>query len=113
MIIIPTILEKEFLKAEEKIRLVKDLSTWIQIDVIDGFVKMVKDEGLEAGLAFDINTPIDSNIPAETDVVLLMARKAGFGDYKFDEKVYEKIGALKKIKQEKDLHFSIGIDGGI
>ena len=36
MIVIPTILEKDFSLAEIKIRLIKDRSRWIQIDVIDG-----------------------------------------------------------------------------
>ena len=37
MIIVPTILEKQFELASVKIRLIKDKSRWIQIDVIDGF----------------------------------------------------------------------------
>ncbi len=173
MQIIPTILEKEFLEAERKIKLVRDLTAWIQIDVIDGkflsgktfelelltriegieknlldihlmvknpikwinkclfcqasriigsveaiddrdeFVKMAKDTGMEVGLGFDIGTEIDEKIPRETDLVLLMARKAGFGNYEFDERVYKKIERLAKIKEEMDLDFLIGVDGGI
>ncbi len=173
MQIIPTIFEKEFLEAERRIKLVKDLTTWMQIDVIDGkflpgktfelelltriegiekklldihlmvenpskwinkclfaqasriigqveaiddrdeFVKKAKDTGLEVGLGFDIDTEIDEKIPKETDVILLMARKAGFGNYKFDERVYKRIERLVKIKKDMDLDFLIGIDGGI
>ena len=36
MQIIPTILEKEFFKAEERLNSVKDLTSWVQIDVVDG-----------------------------------------------------------------------------
>jgi hypothetical protein len=36
MQIIPTILEKEFWAAQNKIRHAKNISRWIQIDVIDG-----------------------------------------------------------------------------
>ena len=132
MIIIPTILEKDFSLAEIKIKLIKDLSRWIQIDVIDGFfsdgksfelellnklekeiqsnlleihlmvkepikwiekcnfvgacriigqveemenreefIEKIKDMGIEAGLAFDVNTEI-KEIPKETDAILLM-----------------------------------------
>jgi len=171
--VVPTILEKEFLRAEEKINLVKDVVDWIQIDVIDGkftsgktfelelltriknieaclfdihlmvenpqkwinkclfvgasriighieaiedrdeFVKLVKNEGVEAGLAIEIDSNIDENIPDETDVVLLMARKAGFGDYQFDEKIFDRIKEIVVIRQKLGLKFLIGVDGGI
>ncbi len=173
MRIVPTILEKEFLKAEEKINLVKDLVDWIQIDVIDGkfisgktfeleqlsriketeaclfdihlmvekpqkwinkclfvgasriighieaiedrddFIRSVKNEGVEAGLAIEIDSSIDENIPDETDVVLLMARKAGFGDYQFNEQVFEKIKKAVLVRSKLGLNYTIGVDGGI
>jgi len=47
MQIIPTILEKEISLAEMKIRLIKDKSCWIQIDVIDGFFSEGKSFELE------------------------------------------------------------------
>lgn len=172
MQIIPTSLEKDFNIAREKILKVKDLVSWIQLDVIDGqftpgktyelelinsiegvedmlwethlmvkdpikwieksifvnacriighvemmsnredFIKAVKSKGLEAGLAFDIETEID-NIPEETDLILLMARKAGFGDFPFDENVYQRIRKLTEIRESQRLHFKIGIDGGV
>lgn len=167
MQIIPTVLEKNFRMAEERVKRVKDISSWIQVDVIDGaynfdksfelelinkfdiitdnllwdihlmvrepinwiekcifigasrligqvemmedrqkFVEKVKLDGLEAGLGFDIETEID-NIPKETDVVLLMGRKAGFEMAEFDEKV------INKIKKVKEMGFRVGIDGGV
>ncbi len=173
MQIIPTIIEKQFSEAVEKIRLSKDDFKWIQIDVIDGiysvgktfelellnktglvtdntlweihlmvkepvkwiekcefiyasriigqvemmsdieeFISRTKDAGLEAGLGFDIDTPI-GDIPSETDLVLLMARKSGFEYQKFEEKIFEKIKKLREFRKEKDLKFRIGIDGGI
>lgn len=173
MQIIPAIMEHDFRQAEENIRLVKDLVTWVQIDVNDGvftpgktfelelltklgfdasrllfdihlmvkepqnwieksmfagatritgqvemmndwesFVMEVKDAGLEAGLAFDINTEI-KDIPRDTDVVLLMGRKAGFGSFEMDLNVKDKIDKLAKYRQEKQMTFEIGVDGGI
>ena len=172
MQIVPTILEKEFLKAKEKISGVKDLVSWIQLDVIDGqfsdgktfelelvnsvegtenilwethlmvknpikwieksifvncsrvighvemmpdreeFIKTVKNKGLEAGLAFDVGTKID-DIPKETDLILLMARKAGFGSFPFEEDVYERIKKLVKLREKIKSNFVIGIDGGV
>ena len=70
------------------------------------FVKRIKDEGLEVGLAFDVETDVD-NIPEETDVVLLMGRKAGFGYFDFEMKV------LEKIKKAKKMGFRVGVDGGV
>jgi ribulose-phosphate 3-epimerase len=171
--IVPTILEKQFNFAEEKIALVKDDFKWIQVDIIDGifaegktfelellnkmnfetdnilwnmhlmvkepikwiekcifagasriigqvemmenkedFVKEVQNAGLEAGLAFDIDTEI-TKIPQDTDEVLLLSRKAGFGPYKFDKKVLEKIERLKKYRSENEMDFIISADGGI
>ena len=173
MIVIPTILEKDFALAEVKIRLIKDRSRWIQIDVIDGnftdgksfelellnkmekeiqnnlldihlmvkepikwiekcnfvgasriigqvekmsdslkFVEEIKNMGLEAGLAFDVETEI-GNIAKETDLVLLMGRKSGFEVAEFEEKIYKKIEKLVKLKNDKKMDFKIGVDGGI
>ena len=78
----------------------------------DYFIKTVKDLGLEAGLAYDIETEI-GEIPLETDVILLLGRKAGFDPQNFDQKVFEKIKKVLQIKQEKGLDFKIGVDGGV
>ena len=160
----------DFNNAQERLRLIKDMSTWIQIDVTDDvytfgktfelerlnkveyslnnnlidihlmvkepekwlkkaffvgasriigqvemmtdrdeFIKTIKDEGMEAGLAFDIDTDIDKEIPEDTDVVLLMGRKAGFGNYKLDDNVFNKIDKLKKINKK----IKIAVDGGV
>lgn len=69
------------------------------------FVSSVKDLGAEAGLAFDVDTPIE-NIPAETDVILLMGRKMGYEPMEMDEKIYE------KIKLAKSFGKLVALDGG-
>ena len=79
----------------------------------EAFVANVKKEGLEVGLAFDLETKIDDQIPEETDIILLLSRQAGFGNYQFDKKVFEKIEILKSIRKSKELNFLIAIDGGI
>lgn len=60
MIVIPTILEKDFSKAEEKIRLIKDRSKWLQIDVIDGYFNIGKSFELE--LLNKMEKEIQSNL---------------------------------------------------
>lgn len=162
MQIIPTIFEKEFVKAEEKIQALKKFTKWMQIDVTDDvftpgktfelellskiemeeiilwdihlmvkepikwlkkcefigasrvtgqvemmsnkedFVNKVKDMGMEAGLAFDVETSL-IEIPSDTDLILLMGRKAGFGEAKFEKKILEKISGEKKF----------AVDGGV
>jgi len=69
------------------------------------FVSSVKDLGAEAGLAFDIDTPI-VNIPAETDLILLMGRKMGYKPMELDSKIYE------KIKLAKSFGKLVALDGG-
>lgn len=76
------------------------------------FIDKAQEIGLEVGLAFDIDTDIGI-IPEETDVILLMARKAGFEPLSFDEKIWKKIEEVKKIREKNNLKFKIGIDGGI
>ena len=76
------------------------------------FIKKVRDKGIEAGLAFDIETKID-NIPEETEVVLLMGRKSGFEGGKLNEIIFEKIKQLKNIRDNNNLSFQIALDGGI
>lgn len=71
------------------------------------FVDRVKTEAVEVGLAFDIDTKVDDNIPKETDMVLLMARKAGFGEKEIDE------GIFKKIEKAKKMNLTVAVDGGV
>lgn len=176
MKIIPTIFEKRFERAEEKIEIIAPMVTWLQVDVIDAiftvgktfelellatiepifyekilwethlmvkepikwiekclhvnssriigqvemmddrekFVEAVKDSGAEVGLGFDVETTV-TDIPLETDLILLMARKAGFEERPFEtKKVLEKINTLQKLLEiNKNYHFEIGVDGGI
>lgn len=173
MQIIPAILEKDFNQAWNKIRQVKDLSKWVQVDVIDSkfsfgktfelellndnpletentlwdihlmveepinwiekcnfvgatrvigqvekmsdrekFVDEVKNLGIDAGLAMDIDTEI-GEIPKETDLILLMGRKSGFESKPIDKRVFEKIKKLLKMRDEGGYKYLIAVDGGI
>ncbi len=59
------------------------------------FVEEIKNMGLEAGLAIDIETEIEE-IPKETDLILLMGRKSGFVVADFEEKIYKKIYSTRQ-----------------
>jgi len=101
--------------------MVKEPTTWVnkaihigasriigQVEMMSDrseFLEKIKNEGAEAGLAFDVDTTIDK-IEGDWDMVLLMGRKAGFGYFEFEKKV------LDKIKEVKDMGYLVGIDGG-
>ena len=61
--------------------------------------------GAEAGLAFDIDTPI-VDIPDETDLILIMGRKMGFTQMLLDDTIYQ------KIKLAKSFGKLVALDGG-
>jgi len=69
------------------------------------FISSIKDLGAEAGLAFDIDTPI-VDIPAETDLILIMGRKMGFSQMPLDDTIYQ------KIKLAKSFGKLVALDGG-
>ena len=78
----------------------------------ENFVKLAKDAGMEVGLGFDIETKIEK-IGEEVDVVLLMGRKAGYGYFDLDERVFEKIKSAKLINDKRENKFLIAVDGGV
>ena len=89
-----------------------DVHSWIDNNqkltcpYIITFNTEIKNLGLEAGLAFDIDTPL-GNIPNECDLILLMARKAGFSHCPLDNRIYQKIVDAKKYGKK------VAIDGGV
>ena len=123
MQIAPTILERDFSGGQEGVEsilwethlMVNDPIKWVEKSMFvnasrmighvemmpdrEAFVKRVKDEGAEAGLAFDVDTEVE-NIPKETDLVLLMSRKVGFGSFPFDERIYERIKKAVEIREK-------------
>lgn len=80
------------------------------------FVEKVLSAGLLAGLALDLETPIeklDVSILSQLSVVLVLCVKAGQSGQKFHDEAYEKLSILSKIKSENNLKFEIGVDGGV
>lgn len=75
------------------------------------FVREVSERGMKGGLALKIETPVESlekGAMAVCEVVLLLSVPAGTSGSKFDERVIEKIGELRKIYGGKIL-----VDGGM
>jgi len=75
----------------------------------------IRELNKKVGVSLNPETKIDliTKFLNKIDLVLIMSVNPGFGGQKFMPKVLEKIKALKKIQNEKDLSFDIEIDGGI
>ena len=75
----------------------------------------IKELGKKIGISLNPNTKADVilNFLDQIDLVLIMSVNPGFGGQKFMPEVLTKIKQLKKIQEEKNLHFDIEIDGGI
>jgi len=78
-------------------------------------IYQIKEKGIQAGVALNPHTAIDSivDILEDTDLVLLMSVNPGFGGQKFIYNTIPKIKALDKIRTERNLNFKIEIDGGV
>ncbi|MCF7799554.1 ribulose-phosphate 3-epimerase [Candidatus Babeliales bacterium] len=82
---------------------------------IKTFIKDIKKIGCKVGIA--LNPETDVNLLFEyldiLDTILVMSVKPGFSGQKFDSSVLSKIEILNKEKKDKNLSFSISMDGGI
>ncbi|MGB9637252.1 MAG: ribulose-phosphate 3-epimerase [Microgenomates group bacterium] len=77
------------------------------------FVTQVVDSGVQAGIALDLETPVESigeDLYHLADLVLVMSVKAGAGGQKFDKRALTKIVQIKKIVGDL---VKIGVDGGL
>lgn len=75
------------------------------------FIGDAQAEGLMVGLAYDIDTPLEGleEYIHDLDAVLLMSVKAGKQGEKFDDRVLDKIKAVRKMSKKID----IVVDGGL
>ncbi|HBL36958.1 MAG TPA: ribulose-phosphate 3-epimerase [Firmicutes bacterium] len=78
-------------------------------------VQSIKDSGLEAGVALNPATPLNSLdlVLPDLSIVLLMTVNPGFGGQRLIRGVLPKIEKLRKVVAEADLNCRIGVDGGI
>ncbi|MEX0686675.1 MAG: ribulose-phosphate 3-epimerase [Balneolales bacterium] len=78
-------------------------------------VQLIKDEGIQAGVAVNPGTPLTvlSPILDEVQLVVLMSVNPGFGGQKFIESTIPRLLELKTMREERGLSFLIEIDGGV
>lgn len=78
-------------------------------------VQMIKEEGIEPGVALNPATPLDllDYVLPELSMVLLMTVNPGYGGQSLIPAVLDKITALRKVFARKGIECRIGVDGGI
>lgn len=78
-------------------------------------IQQIKQCGKKAGVSINPHNPVSllENMIDEVDLVLIMSVNPGFGGQKFIESSYHKVSELKKMRQQKNLHFLIELDGGV
>ena len=78
-------------------------------------ISKIKRLNKKVGVSLNPGTSIEIILDylKEIDLVLIMSVNPGFGGQKFMPEVVGKIKELKKIKDEKNFHFDIEVDGGI
>ncbi len=75
----------------------------------------IKALGMQAGVAINPHTPIESlsEIIADIDLVCVMSVNPGFGGQKFIENTYRKVKTLREMIRAGGSHAKIEIDGGV
>ncbi|HEX3007020.1 MAG TPA: ribulose-phosphate 3-epimerase [Bacteroidales bacterium] len=78
-------------------------------------VNHIKEKGMKAGVVINPHTPVSvlEEIIEYVDMVLLMSVNPGFGGQKFIPNMFEKVGKLKSLCDEKKVSPLIEIDGGV
>ena len=81
----------------------------------DEIIKHIKNKDCKAGIAIHPSIKVAEIIHflELVDLVVVMTVIPGFGGQKFMDSELTKIIEIKKIKDQKNLHFEIEIDGGI
>lgn len=76
-------------------------------------VSLIRQKGIQAGLAINPGTSLQAieDILPELDFVLVMTVNPGFAGQKYLDFVTEKLAKLCRMRQERELHFEIEVDG--
>ena len=78
-------------------------------------IKKIKNNYVKVGISIKPNTDVKVLEPLlkDIDLVLVMSVEPGFGGQQFMENAYEKIGWLRKYRDEHNLSYLIEVDGGV
>jgi len=78
-------------------------------------IQLIKELGIEAGVALNPATPLGSveEIISHVDLILIMSVNPGFGGQVFIPETLGKIARLRKMLDERGLDVELEVDGGI
>ncbi len=78
-------------------------------------IQAIKAAGMKAGVAINPHTSIAllEDVLADLDQVCMMSVNPGFGGQKFIERTYQRITALKQLRERTGSKALIEIDGGV
>jgi len=78
-------------------------------------IQLIKELGIEAGVALNPATPLGSveEIISHVDLILIMSVNPGFGGQVFIPETLEKVARLRRMLDDKDLNAELEVDGGI
>lgn len=78
-------------------------------------IQQIKQVGMQAGVALNPHTPVESliDIIADIDLLCMMSVNPGFGGQKFIERTYTKVSTLKEMILQSNSKAKIEIDGGV
>ena len=86
-------------------------------DVLDAqiVINKIHGAGAKAGISIKPDTPVEvlDILLSSLDLVLIMSVEPGFGGQSFIDFTLEKVRYLAKVREEKNYHYLIEIDGGI
>lgn len=87
----------------------------VRKEKIREFISQMKNSNLEMGLSINPETPLDEVEPFLSDisVLLIMTIHPGFQGTKLIPETLDKIKEVLRIKKDKNLNFSIEVDGGV
>lgn len=82
---------------------------------VEKMINYIHEKGCKVGLSIKPNTSIHEIEPylKDIDLVLVMSVEPGYGGQKFQETSVLKIEKLKKLREQKNYHYQIEVDGGI
>jgi ribulose-phosphate 3-epimerase len=82
---------------------------------LDRTLHMIQDHGAKAGVVLNPHTPVFllENVLDFVDYVLVMSVNPGYGGQKFIPNSLNKVRELHRLRSERNLRFSIEIDGGV
>ncbi len=78
-------------------------------------IQAIKAAGMKAGVAINPHTPTAhlEDVLGDLDLVCMMSVNPGFGGQKFIERTYQRITALKELRERTGSKALIEIDGGV